>query len=154
MRKYLHTKRNNNNYRFKSKGTILSEIKMKRIKDSVVNLSNTPLDQPTIQILSKGLKFIPTPQPTNREIVYKSYQDFRRKMHLRYFFKESTNNDTPSHPFKLKSDFTPPLPDNENLLEFISLVYQEILLHPNTPTNKQKLIERRNICTKRFAEKR
>ena len=127
---------------------------MKRIKDSVVNLSNKPLDQPTIQILSKGLKFIPTPQPTNREIVYKSYQDFRRKMHLRYFFKESTNNDTPSHPFKLKSDFTPPLPDNENLLEFISLVYQEILLHPNTPTNKQKLIERRNICTKRFAEKR
>jgi hypothetical protein len=34
---------------------------MKRIKDSVVNLSNTPLDQPTIQMLSKGLKFMPTP---------------------------------------------------------------------------------------------
>jgi hypothetical protein len=114
-----------------------------------VNLSNTPLDQPTIQILSKGLKFIHTPQPTHREIVYKSYQDFRRKKHLRYFFKESTNNDTPSHPFKLKSDFTPPLPDNENLLEFISLVYQEILSHPNTgPTDKHKNYSREKSADK------
>ena len=58
-------------------------------------------------------------------------------MHLRYFFKESTtnNNNTPSHSFKLKSDFIPPLPDNENLLEFISLVYQEIQSHSKTPTN-------------------
>jgi hypothetical protein len=42
LRKYLRTKRNNNNYQFKSKSAILSEIKTKHIKDSVVNLSNTP----------------------------------------------------------------------------------------------------------------
>ena len=50
-----------------------------------------------------------------------------------YFFKESPNNNIPSHPFKLKSDFTPPLPDNENLLEFISLVYQEIYTRTQIP---------------------
>ena len=66
-------------------------------------------------------------------------------MHLRYFFKESPNNNIPSHPFKLKSDFTPPLPDNENLLEFISLVYKEIHSHSNTPTNIHKNYSREQI---------
>jgi hypothetical protein len=68
-------------------------------------------------------------------------------MHLRYFFKESTtnNNNTPSHSFKLKSDFIPPLPDNENLLEFISLVYQEIQSHSKTPTNIHKNYSREQI---------
>ena len=74
-------------------------------------------------------------------------------MHLRYFFEESTNNDTPSHPFKLKSDFTPPLPDNENLLEFISLVYQEILSYPNTPTNKHKNYSREEISALKDLQK-
>jgi hypothetical protein len=66
-------------------------------------------------------------------------------MHLRYFFKESPNNNIPSHPFKLKSDFTHPLPDNENLLEFISIVYQEIHSHSKTPTNIHKNYSREQI---------
>ena len=85
-----------------------------------------PTDKPTTQIFFKGLKFITTPQPTNREIIYKSYLDYRRKMNLRYFFRDSNINNQFFHTLKLKSSFEPPLPDNENVLEHITQVYREI----------------------------
>lgn len=54
-------------------------------------------------------------------------------MYLRYFFKDSTTN-APNHPFKGKSQFTPPLPDNTNLLEYVSRVYLELTSHNNNHT--------------------
>ena len=36
-------------------------------------------------------------------------------MHLRYFFRESNTNNQFFHPFKLKSNFEPPLPDTPTL---------------------------------------
>ena len=67
------------------------------------------------QLLSKGLKYVTTPKPTNNTTIYNSFLQYRHKMYSRYFFKESNNN-KPNHPFKCKSQFTPPIPDNNNPL--------------------------------------
>ena len=59
-------------------------------------------------------------------------------MYLRYFFKDS-NTTKPNHPFKMESEFTPSLPDNENLIEYMSLVYNDFNTHDN---NNQKSLHR------------
>ena len=59
-------------------------------------------------------------------------------MYLRYFFKDS-NTTKPNHPFKMESEFTPSLPDNENFIEYMSLVYNDLNTHDN---NNQKSLHR------------
>ena len=50
------------------------------------NLSDMPLFKPTTNLLSKGLKFIPSPNPT----VYRSFLNYRHNMYTKYFFKKKT----------------------------------------------------------------
>ena len=93
------------------------------IQNSVVNLSDTPLSKPTTNLLSKGLEFIPSPNPTHYNTVYQSFLNYRHNMHTKYFFRK---NIPMKHPFKTTSIFTPPQPDNSNLMEYISLVYHDL----------------------------
>ena len=60
-------------------------------------------------------------------------------MYLKYFFKDTQNEHR--HPFKLKTNFTPPIPDNTNLLEYISLVLNDLKTNNNENDNRS----RRNI---------
>ena len=60
-------------------------------------------------------------------------------MYLKYFFKDTQNEHR--HPFKLKTNFTPPIPDNTNLLEYISLVLNYLKTNNNDNDNRS----RRNI---------
>ena len=46
-------------------------------------------------------------------------------MYLQYHYRHQTDNHT-IHPFKTKSTFTPPLPDNTNLLEYMSRILYEL----------------------------
>ena len=131
LRRHLNTKRTKNNFRHKNKSKIYTNIRNLHASNSIDNLSDTPLTNSTTQLLSKGLKNVTTLKPTNNNTIYNSFLHYRHKMYSRYFFKES-NNTTPNHQFKCKSQFTSPNPDNENLIEFTHILTTRI---PNMTLN-------------------
>ena len=75
-------------------------------------------------MLSKGLKFVPTPDKTCLKTIVNSFKQFRRSMYIHYHFRNSSN-DHPN-PFKTTSEWNPPLPDNPNLLSHICSVAESI----------------------------
>ena len=138
--KNINHKRNNNNNQYKNKLQLHKKAHNHLIQNSVVNLSYTPLPKPTTNLLSKGLKFIPSPNPTHYNTVYQSFLNYRRNMHMKYFFRKNTPT---KHPFKTTSRFTPPQPDNSNLMEYISLVYHDLKTQHSTQQLQTKHISHR-----------
>ena len=71
------------------------------------NLSNTQLTDKQISLLSRGLKFIPTPV-TREDIIrcqlLNDFSQFARRMCLKYIFH---GNDKELQPFHVKSDWDP-----------------------------------------------
>ena len=101
----------------------------KQIKDYtnnnlVVNLTQHQLEKPLKSILSKGLKFIPTPSNTHKQTIVDSFKRFRRSMYTHYHFRHFSNKHP--NPFKTNSSWTPPPPDNPNLLSYIISVAASI----------------------------
>ena len=84
-------------------------------------MSSVSLTPSQIQILSKGLKFTPTPQ-RNLPEMKKDIKDFTRKLRLVEFFLENPALDTPdSSLVKSKSNFCPPQNRNgplESVIKF------------------------------------
>ena len=77
----------------------------------MVNLSDTKLGQSEINLLAKGLKFVPKPLKTTKEEVQASIADFSRRIKLSYFFHNKPRYSDPK-PFVEKSDWSP---DNTQL---------------------------------------
>ena len=78
-------------------------------KQHIKNLSNTQLTDEKISLLSRGLKFIPTPvtrESIIRRQLLNDFSQFARRMHLKYIFH---GNDKEPHPFHVKSDWDPPV---------------------------------------------
>ena len=86
--------------------------------DLVVNLSSYQLTADEIKVLSKGLKFIPTPQNINKTEVLADIKKFGRRMRLNEFFHDREavssdseqsdhNNSYDKHSFHKPSNFTP-----------------------------------------------
>ena len=76
----------------------------------VINLSNSFLRQEEINLLAKGLKFIPKPSKSNYENVEKALSDFSRRIKLTIFFeclKKQDHTDSAPTPFREKSKWTP-----------------------------------------------
>ena len=90
----------------------------------IVNLANHGLEPPLQSMLSKGLKFVPTPDKTCLKTIVNSFKQFRRSMYIHYHFR-NLSNDHPN-PFKTTSEWNPPLPDNPNLLSYICSVAESI----------------------------
>ena len=68
----------------------------KQIKDYtnnnfVGNLTQHQLEKPLKSILSKGLKFIPTPSNTHKQTIVDSFKRFRRSMYTHYHFRHFSN---------------------------------------------------------------
>ena len=73
------------------------------------NLSNTQLTDEQISLLSRGLKFIPTPvtrEDIIRHQLLNDFSQFARGMRLKYIFH---GNDKKPYPFQVKSDWDPPV---------------------------------------------
>ena len=86
--------------------------------DLVVNLSSYQLTNDDIQILSMGLKFIPTPKNINKTEVLADIKKFSRRIRLKEFFhdKDAASSDSDqydfennydNHEFRKQSKFTP-----------------------------------------------
>ena len=75
-------------------------------KNKVINLSPHTLSQHEITVLSKGLKFVARPQEMEFSQVKIHYENFGRRLQLKWFVKE--NDDFPEVPaFRPKSKFNP-----------------------------------------------
>ena len=106
------------------KKLLLRKFRTQNNKKLIVNLSDEELNPALTSILSKGLKFIPTPTPTKWETIRSSFLRFRRQMYTRYFFRSCDSKQ--EFPFKIESCWDPPVPDNTNLVAYMSLVLDSL----------------------------
>ena len=74
------------------------------VSPNVFNLSSRQLSQAEISLLSKGLKFVPTPTFVNRALIKEELEKFGRNLRLKWHFRneESTGD---FNPFRPKSKF-------------------------------------------------
>ena len=98
------------------------------IYNSVFNVSRRSLSTEEISLLSKGLRFSPMPNDINRAQLKIALDAFKRRMRLRWFFRnrEKEDNNLDDFKFRCKSSRNPP--NNDPLLEtFLSQLEKEVL---------------------------
>ena len=105
-------------------------------KKHIKNLSNKELTNGQISLVSKGLKFIPTPVTNDNLIRRQLLQDFNqfaRRMRLQYIFHRQHKE---PHPFHVKSNSEPPVQQSVALESFLERVkYQLAEIHITKPRN-------------------
>ena len=84
----------------------VDRIEGKFVSKNVVNLSKRVLSTAEISLLSKGLKFIPTPNSINIAKIKENLEVFGRKLRLKWHFRNQ-DNFSPIDPFVEKSRFNP-----------------------------------------------
>ena len=99
------------------------------VSGSVVNLSKKVLSEADINLLSKGLKFSPTPTDINKAELKEDLEVFKRRIRLKWHFKDNEDirdKDKDINKFKIKSNWQPPKSDP--LLEnYLSLLEKEVM---------------------------
>ena len=67
-------------------GKVISENSKFMLSNNVVNLSERNFTQGEISLLSKGLKFCPTPKELNKSAIKRDLKEFGRKIKCKYHF--------------------------------------------------------------------
>ena len=90
-----------------------------------------------------------------------SFKQFKRTMYIHYHFRHSLSPQ--SHPFKTKSSWTPPIPDNINLISYINSIAESIQytfpttsqdpIHPNLNKEEQDFLSNYDIHNQNFVIK-
>ena len=94
------------------------------VSTNVVNLSKKELSEDDVSLLSKGLKFCPTPKEIDKAELRADLEEFKRRIRLKWHFKD--NNKTEKQLFRNRSNWQPP--KNNLLLEnYLSLVENEVM---------------------------
>ena len=111
----------------------------------IKNFSNKALSDDEVKLLSRGLKFIPTPPvPSSNKSLLKDFDRFARTMRLKYMF--ANKKKTTAHPFHVKSTWQPPIQSSvalEDYLEETKLELASIVFNPqkdNISANERKAI--------------
>ncbi len=86
--------------------------------DNLINLGDYQLTDYEIKLLNKGLSFVPTPARVKIFDIQKSFADFRRRMEIQYFFRDS-NSAGKKTPFATPSAWMPPGTDNIHLINYL-----------------------------------
>ena len=76
------------------------------VSKNVVNLSQRTLSKSEISLLSKGLKFVPTPSSINKARLKQDLEKFGRKLRLKWHFRNKSAEFS-RDPFIPKSTFNP-----------------------------------------------
>ena len=111
----------------------------------IKNLSSQALTNNEVKLLSRGLKFIPTPPvPSSNKSLLKDFDHFARTMRLKYMFAKKQK--TSAHPFHVKSTWQPPVQNSvalENYLEETKLEIASAIFRPqfdNISANERNAI--------------
>ncbi|XP_062592673.1 uncharacterized protein LOC134254146 [Saccostrea cucullata] len=107
-----------------------------RSQKYVLNLSKYKINRHEYSALSKGLKFIPTPQKRSiKKVILNDFDEFARKLRCKYHYDKGENS--PIHPFRKPTGHKPPLACNtleqyidKTKLELSSIPIRKI--HNNT----------------------
>ena len=106
-----------------------------------------------VKLLSRGLKFIPTPPvPSSNKPLSQDFDHFARTMRLKYMFAKERK--TSAHPFHVKSTWQPPVQNSvalENYLEETKLEIASAIFRPqidNISANERKAISALNRNSK------
>ena len=97
----------------------------KFVSSNVVNLSRRNLTTDEISLLSKGLKFVPTPFSVNKAILKEELERFGRFLRLKWFFRNEESNENYNR-FKKKSKFNPKGKD-ASIEIYLSRLEEEIM---------------------------
>ena len=92
----------------------------------IKNLSNQELTNDQINLLAKGLKFVPCPITKETQIrkqLLRDYDNFARRMRLRYIFH---GQDKEPHPFHVKSTWKPPVQPSVALESYLEEVRTQL----------------------------
>ena len=109
---------------------------------NVINLSSRNLTKAEISLLSKGLKFVPTPKNINKAQIKEELEIFGRKLRLMWYFRNE-EQESISNPFKKKSKFNPKNKDAAIEL-YLSRLEEEILALENKSKYSNLTKEERN----------
>ena len=80
------------------------------VSNNVFNLSRRKLSKAEVSLLSKGLKFCPTPNTIDKSILKEDLEKFGRKLRLKWHYHNDNRIFDRNH-FKPKSKFNPPKSD-------------------------------------------
>ena len=111
---------------------------------SVVNLSSSPLSEAETSLLSKGLKFCPTPPEVNQIALSQDLSSYYRRIRLKEFFLDEPPFDP--EPFYQKSTWTPPknrVPSLETYIQAVSSQVHStdtIRPHDNLPREERQAL--------------
>ena len=100
-------------------------------KNHIENFSDKKLTNDQINILAKGLKYIPTPVTNEMQIkkqLLHDFDHFARRMRLQFIFQ---GKNTEPHPFHVKSTWKPPVQPSvalESYLEEVNIQLAELEL--------------------------
>ena len=87
--------------------TLVNErLKGKFVSPNVVNLPRRNLTNDEISLLSKGLKFVPTPRGINKALIREELEGYGRKLRPMWHFRND-ERELSCDPFKKKSKFDP-----------------------------------------------
>ena len=117
-------------------------------KKHIKNLSNQELTNDQISLLAKGLKFVPCPitkETQIRQQLLRDYENFARRMRLRYICH---GEDKEPHPFHVKSTWKPPVQPSvalESYFEEVKMQLAEVKL--TKPKNNLAPKEREALKT-------
>ena len=92
----------------------------------IKNLSNQELTKDQINLLAKGLKFVPCPitkETHIRKQLLRDYDNFARRMRLRYIFH---GQDKEPHLFHVKSTWKPPVQPSVALESYLEEVRTQL----------------------------
>ena len=96
--------------------------------NNVINLSDRNLTEHELSILSKGLKFVPTPTSVNRTELITDIKKWSRRMRLKeYFYDKNVPDNTQTNRFRLPSTWSPGIGRDKFLDCYINAVDKTIL---------------------------
>ena len=96
----------------------------KFVRPNVINLSKRHLSKDEISLLSKGLKFIPTPKHINKARIKEEPETYGRKLRLMWHYRNQ-EREIIINPFKKKPKFNPKRKDAATEI-YLSRLEEEI----------------------------
>ena len=104
----------------------INQKKMESMRRNIKNLSNNELTRNQITLLSRGLKFIPTPVPNEDHIrrqLLNDHRAFARRLRLKYIFHGQNKE---PYPFHVKSNWEPPIQPSVALETYLEEVKTQL----------------------------
>ena len=111
-----------------------NRLKGKFVSNNVINLSQRQLTKSEISLLSKGLKFVPTPNRIDKAKLKQELEVFRRKLRLMWHFRNDERIFDCDTKFRPKSTFNPK--NKDVIIETYLSSLEEKLLDIDIPKDK------------------